>query len=351
MDRRNFIISGITLVGLSSGFGVYLFKQNNRVHSKEELIKFIKEYAANLRGISLDIKNQDSILSENDILVKIFSRYESLIEDEKIDLSEYTKILIENDFKNNETKVIDGWIISDLEYQFIQLHLALSKNPSFKPIEDKKNFANAELKNFMKVHEWGPKNTCVNQSFNEQSDGHSSNWIQIEPYPGLLELYIGGRAIKITKGVDVITTKIEGELFESLTKEESSHEVVLYDKSKNIKQIIGSFDVLSKSNYSDSSVVNNIDDNSIEDWGPKEIDLKNIKDTESVIFWFKSRCAPPDLIFSALNNILNTTYTTNLLTAVFPLSLINNDLEHFEVNAFSKKQNKNIKIGKVSIIR
>jgi hypothetical protein len=259
----------------------------------DELKKIVLEYS----GIqSLDkIPHADLIKIEN-LLINKFNQ-EDLLELESIE--ERLLYLIKEDFLSDKTTQIEGWVLSNTEFELLAYKKLIHIKTGVGFIKVRKSsYETAKYSDFLSIKAWGPKNTCVGDPFNQQLDGHSSNWFSVTGYVGPLEIYFGERRVKATFKSATATTKIDGELFDELTRKVGKHDIIMYNPVDNVKQKVGEFIIASTEGR--AKTVSGHDSKTfgeIISWGPKstkKLTAFNIQKDGSSVFWIKTSCPPID---------------------------------------------------------
>jgi hypothetical protein len=218
--------------------------------------------------------------------------------------------MIRDDYKFENTVVIDGWILSRKEASILMYRQSLYGNLSETTI--KRSYENAPENNFASVLSWGPKSTCVNRSFNQQSNGHSSNWFSIDGHSGALQIYFDNTWVPATFYANTITTNIDGDLFKTLTSKASKHKVYIYDPVQHVKKYVGDFVVNSRKNTQGMSNAFG----EVESWGPRSTKILtpfNIQKDGRSAFWIKVLCAPKDTVVVLNGFKIPTTVSSNLV--------------------------------------
>jgi hypothetical protein len=321
--------------------------------STTNLLDELREFALQLEGIqSLEsIPDAEPTQIENKLLEKIKQK-------ELLELGEVAErlfYLVKQDFQHNRTVLVEGWILSETEFELLTYKKTrhIETGIDYVLSEDKSSFTSAKYGEFINVKAWGPKETCVGTPFNQQADGHSSNWFSVSGYSGPMDIYFSGKKIKTTFKGPVATTRIDGELFKELTALQGEHEVVMYNPIDNIKQKIGKFVVVSR----EGTVLTKSGDRSkyfgeIVSWGPKStkrLTPFNIQKDGSSALWIKTECPPADVVVILGGVKLSTTVKRNIIAArVENLGILKNT-GSVEIVLSSKSANEEILVGRFDI--
>ena len=257
--------------------------------------------------------------------------------------------LIREDYINFNTSELDGWILSKTEIDLLAYRSYLYPRKNKQKNKQKKSYINSINKDFIKITKWGPKKTCVGKPFNQQLDGHSSNWFSVDGYVGVLHVYFGENRIKSTFKGGIVTTRIDGEEFLELTRQNSHHKIFFYNPVDNIKQYIGDFIVESKKCCSV-----NIDGNKskvfgkIESWGPKstkKLMAFNIQKDGTSAIWIKTLCAPINSVIYIDNIEIATTVHQNIVIGKINGLAMLKDRKQMEVFIVNKYKLEKVKVG------
>ena len=249
IGRREFLLGTIAFSAGWLGATALPYINDSASRPPSQRIVFLPEQlqhlALNLKGLgSLDkIPPGNSDRLEDELLRRIN-------QDELSDVANLDRRilrLIEQDFLNRRTVFIEDWMFADTEVKLLsykkQLHAKTGR--AYVAKSEKTSFDTARTATFLKIKKWGPKETCIGAPFNKQAGGHSANWFEIEDYSGPLNIYFGQHKIKTRFRGLAATTRIDGKLFDELTKEVAEHDVFMYNPHRNIKQKVGVFVVKS----------------------------------------------------------------------------------------------------------
>jgi len=319
------------------------------VPSKSNFVEELRVYALEYRGIkSLEkIPDGDLVKIEEALLNKL-DQIETL---EVLGLEEKLSFIIEQDFISEQTSVLEGWVFSETELQLLTYKKGLHKELgiAFKKNDTEGSFETAKSSEFLSVKAWGPKKTCVGVPFNQQLDGHSSNWFSIVGYSGPLEVYFGGKKVKTTFKGPVATTRIEGGFFDDLTAHEGEHDIVMFNPADNVKQKIGVFKIASKNGSSVTQAGSNSKAfGKIVSWGPKKtkkLTAFNIQKDGSSALWIKTECPSLDVKVILGGVELPTAIKRDIVTArVDDLSILKSS-GPAEVILSSKSADEQVSVG------
>ena len=165
----------------------------------------LRQFALGVSGIDPDHPEADRL---DALEARLLARDWTGV-NEVSDFHAWVERTIKGEFALQKTVRLDGWIVSEFERDMILYALLLQRKEGISVRGEAGGFQSARLANFIEVKNWGPRSSCVGMSFNPQSDGHSSHWFTTGPHDGRLIVHLGNIPIPTTRGLNVITTKVE----------------------------------------------------------------------------------------------------------------------------------------------
>ncbi|MGJ0490221.1 hypothetical protein [Methylobacter sp.] len=346
MKRRKFLGLILTAAAGSLAYKKFYYDFSLTDEFDENIRTYVQNFGLQLKGARFKNSSVDQIAQ---LEAKLISRNWHNLDTEEAFYDRISEITRE-EFLAGKIVDIDGWIVSEFERDMI-LYALLVKNKQGVQIKEEINaFQNAVLVDFLNIKDWGPQSTCVDMGFNQQSDGHSSHWFLIGPYTGLLRVYINGTLMPTTKGIDVLTTKIEGKLLNDLISNPGKQEVMIYDPSRNLKQRVGFFEIFDKSR----PAVNEEGHESkhfgvVQGWGPKSLPLEQFLKGDKSPLWITSHCAPRDSVILVGDTPLNTTVGSTLVSGLFSVHQKMINAGSYPVFLYSRQNNEKVKVGIVEL--
>jgi len=345
LNRRKFLGAILALAGGGVVYKTLVYGRPGAglINDRSEILR---EAVLGLKGIGFDnppgaqlITFEERILARGWSDVKTFADFYAWIGE-----------TVRNEFLGQKTVNLNGWIVSEFERDMIFYALLVKSKEGISVKENTGSFESAKMTDFLHVKDWGPRSTCVGMSFNPQSDGHSSHWFSTDSYNGRLAIYIGGEAIRTTKGVNIITTKVEGADLTKITSAPGALDVIAYDPARNIKQRIGVFEVFSqpphaftmegkKSNYFGE----------VSGWGPKSMTLNQFTGAQKVPLWIKTSCAPISTVISLGDIPLKTVVGPNLVTGTFDVTVTEIKIGKFDIALIDRKSGEAVFVGELEI--
>lgn len=335
---------------LASAVGVVAYKKirNDKVSSGDDFYgganAYLEKYALQLKGLKF---NSDKTLEVKQLEEKLYSRNWSNVDSVKKFTTRLNEI-ISVDFSEGRTVNFNGWILSEFEKDMVMYALYLKEKNGVLIENDSVTFESAKLHDFLDIKGWGPQSTCQGMAFNQQSDGHSSQYFFTGPYNGTLRVYLNGSPLPTTKGAEFISTKVGDEMFEKHITTAGLLEVMIYDPARGVKQKVGLFEVYSKSA---SALLSNGKKSksfgAIKKWGPQTLLLPQLHDFDKHPLWIETRCAPRDSVIMVGETPLKTTVGTTLVTGVFPDMDLPVPLGEYTVQLFSSSSNESVVVGKI----
>lgn len=345
LSRRAFLGAIFALAG--GGF-VYkiLFVDRPEAGAINDRSEILREAALGLNGIGLENSPSGQLITlEESLLARDWSSVKS-----SADFYAWIEKTIRNEFLEQKTVNLNGWIVSEFERDMIVYAFLVQSKEGMSIKDDAGSFDSAKIVDFLSVKDWGPKSTCVGMSFNPQSDGHSGHWFSIDSYNGRLAIYIGGVGIPTTKGVNVITTKVEGTDLARITGAAGSFEVMAYDPARNIKQRIGMFEVFSqppraintegkKSNFFGE----------VSEWGPKRMTVNQFIGAQKMPIWIQTRCAPVSTVINLGKLPLKTVVGPSLVSGTFDVTVTELKAGRFDLTLIDRKSGESVLVGELEI--
>lgn len=235
-------------------------------------------------------------------------------------LRSFLQALVRQEHLDGQVVERDGWVLSVTEDMLLDYASARHAGRGSTARRPPPTLADAIDGEVARVDAWGPHATCVGQSFNAQSDGHSSLWITLqETAPAGVVVGIGSRVVRTTRSGALLTTRIDGRLFDEVTGRAAALPVWLFDPHAGRRQQVGMFHV----HEGDEAAMTEDGQASsafrrVAAWGPQESPVGegfNIQPDGSSAFWIQSRCAPPQTEIFLGTQQLRATVSMDLLTA------------------------------------
>jgi len=179
---------------------------------------------------------------------------------------------------------------------------------------------------FMDIESWGPKRTIKGEIFNPIGNGRGGFWMRISsPVNGSMRLVLGGQELATHFEPGVITASLEPDYMERIISSPGVHELVLVDKSRQLRQQVGFLTVVER-----PPMATRADGSTSEvfceagSWGPDravEGEAFNRQPDGAAGFWVHIGCAPRTSVLTLDGIDLPTSVQSGLVTA---------RVEHFE---------------------
>jgi len=218
------------------------------------------------------------------------------------------------DFDNGRVVDIGGWRISVSECLLLAGAArvqGLSENSeiSEKPYRDE---------DFMDIERWGPDRTLQGQIFNPVGNGRGGFWLRVaSPVNGSMTLRLDGRDLATHFEPGVITASLEPDFMQEIISQPGSHELVLVDKSRRLRQVVGFFEVVERppmATLPDGTRSRVFCEPG--NWGPRLAvvgEAFNRQPDGSAGFWLHIGCAPESAVMVLDGVELPTTVRSDML--------------------------------------
>ncbi len=347
MNRRVFIGSALALLAAP-----YIYSSITGVRGSFATVDFrrklIKSASLLIRGVG---SRSERLITIDEVEDRLLSKSWGDVYNIE-DFLQWLGRTANEEYLKGKTARIDGWIFSEVERDILllALHFKYERGASSQLVVS--TYESADLAEFIHVKAWGPQSTCVGMPFNVQSDGHSSHWFSIDPYVGRLVVYISGKPLKTTKSAGLITSKIEGSDFASVTGSHGLLDVELFDPTRNIKQSVGKFEVSLKPpaattiKGNDSTVFSKISG-----WGPTTLARSQISGNNNAPIWIGTSCAPRTTVIMVGPLKLQTVVGPKLVTGTFGLVIGDVQLGSHDVILTNVYTDESIFVGKLVILK
>lgn len=218
------------------------------------------------------------------------------------------------DFKAGRVNEVEGWLLSETECLLAALGVAAGGGAH---LED----AGVVQRSFLTVTAWGPDRTYQGQVFNPLSDGRGAIWVTIEgDVSDSVRVVLDGVPLVTQAGVGLLTAAVPEADAQRLVELPGRYAVELLDFAQNWIQPLGELvvePVPDKSGLSGESVANAFCQPSA--WGPKNANFGepfNEQPGGHSALWVQISCVPADTIVVLDNQVLPTTLSEGLVTAV-----------------------------------
>jgi len=323
ISRRKIIVQSLQSV-LALGSIQYL-SACSREDVEQSLESQVRDYASDMAGVSyigetcIEMAGFDSATADaklqTELTEKLRGRF--AISGMQESFQQQFEALIRKDFADNRIVDVAGWQLSEIECQMVALAASLQGQRQAKALD----MTQPTTGQFVEVLDWGPKSTILGNTFNEQSDGHSGLWLKATGASVSVTVVFAGENQVTQVYSDLLTSGIRGEYMQKVINEPGEYTVALYDKTKNIIQPVGQFQVLepdlsehgmSEAEFAQCKVL---------DWGPRHAKSEkpfNPQPTGASAFWVKTNCALEGSILILEGRELKTTVGRNLVTALVP---------------------------------
>lgn len=225
--------------------------------------------------------------------------------------------LIRKDFVDDRVINIKGWMLSETECQMIALAASLQGYREAKLPEK----TQPKIGQIAEVENWGPKSTVQGEKFNEQPDGHSGLWVKTDGVSVSVLVVFAGKNQATQVYSDLITSGLRGQYMHDVINTPGEYSVALYDRSKQLIQPIGQFQVVEPGLPAHNMETADLDNCLVEEWGPNHAKTGkpfNPQPGGESAFWVKTNCALDGSTLILDGVYLETAVSKNLLTALVP---------------------------------
>lgn len=284
----------------------------------ENALQYLHGLAAELRGVEFLAPVCFRRLQVENPLEQLLSSLSSEAETMVAALRER----IARDFEEDRVIDIDGWKLSRGEC------LLLAGAAEVQGLTEASELAAQPFveQHFMEIDLWGPKRTLEGEIFNPIGNGRGGFWMRISsPTNGSMRLVLGGQELATHFEPGLITASLEPDYMEQIISTPGVHELVLVDKSRQLRQSVGFLTVAERppwATLADGSKSKVFCEAGR--WGPDravEGEAFNRQPDGSAGFWVHIGCAPRTSVLMLDGVELPTTVQSGLVTA---------RVEHFE---------------------
>lgn len=284
----------------------------------ENALQQLQDLAAGLRGIEFVAPVCFRKLQTGNPLEELLSS----LSDDAETLVAALRERIARDFEQDRVIDIDGWKLSRSEC------LMLAGAAEIQGLTEPGELAAQPYveKHFMDIERWGPKRTIEGEIFNPIGNGRGGFWMRISsPVNGSMRLVLGGQELATHFEPGLITASLEPDYMEQIIGAPGVHELVLVDKSRQLRQSVGFLTVAERppmATLADGSKSRVFCEAG--SWGPDravEGEAFNRQPDGSAGFWVHIGCAPDTSVLMLDGVELPTSVQSGLVTA---------RVEHFE---------------------
>lgn len=261
-------------------------------------------------------------------LARLAAEVASILDTGAPDLAAAIAARVRRDFRQGRLCELDGWRLALTECQLAGLRvLAIDANPANAKILAARAAASDETQwrtgEIAPLKNWGPKKTLRGQPFNQQPDGHSGLWFQIEGAPARVKIMIDGEIAKTSVSTDVVTSGLFGETQERILATPGRYPIALVDPVERIKQPIG--DLVVEAGPKASRPDSGGGFCPITRWGPQSTRVgvaRNEQPDGAMGVWAFTDCLPPGATLRFGDDPLPLTRTKFGFTSKIALPLI-----------------------------
>lgn len=160
---------------------------------------------------------------------------------------------VERDFAEGRICRVDGWQLAATECRLAALAFLFQQaggRIDAPPVEEGSPISELPEAAIAQLESWGPRSATVGEGFNVQPDGSSALWFRFaEMDPQSYEMYFGANPLRtsVVPSRNLITATVTKGQVRQLTSKTGEIPVYLVNSAQGSKQLMGRFQVRSKS--------------------------------------------------------------------------------------------------------